>query len=440
MSTPTENQETFEELTQKLREAVQVMEESKDTDSERWAKADAERVSLAEQLQTIKEKLDAEEREAATVKAVSDMNAFLAEQRTSSKASQIGPGLPQSHSKEAELFFVNVAKASDYRNPWNQAEGKAALEAMGVAWANPDPAAKATLGTTDAGGGYLVPNNQVADIERTKANVNIYRALMTVITGVTGDAVDIPFTNAASRAVVVARGATKPNTDLVIGNYTATLYTLAKIYDVADQLLRHSAGAVEQEVRLALSESIAEGEAYYILNGSGTSEPKGLLTSIGTSGAYVSSFTASATTLAGSIATAIATAAGAVAGRNWKPDGAVVHSTAFWTAAAQGTDTAGFFYSPAGGPGAINPMNGTLTYFGMPVQGDSNMPADDLLVGQFRGAKFFASEAFRVDVSREAGDRWDKNLVGFRGEEEFAFNADPYVLAGRFQRILDILP
>jgi hypothetical protein len=44
-----------------------------------------------------------------------------------------------------------------------------------------------------------------------------------------------------------------------------------------------------------------------------------------------------------------------------------------------------------------------------------------------------------VDVSTEAGDRWDKNLTGFRGEEEFAFNADPYVLAGRFQRITDIL-
>lgn len=439
MSTVTENQESFEELTQKLREAVQVMEESKDSDRDKWAKAEADQTAIANTLQALKEKIDAEERDKATAKAVDDMNAFLAEQRTASKARLIGsPSEPAS--RDAELFFVNVAKASNSRNPWEQAAGKAALEAMDSRYANPDPAAKATLGDSDAAGGYLVPNNQVADIERTKANVNIYRSLMTVITGVTGDAVDVPFTNAASRATVVARGATKPNANLVIGNYTATLYTLAKIYDVSNQLLRHSAGAAEQEVRQALAESIAEGEAYYILNGSGTSEPKGILTSIGTSGAYVTSFTASATTLAGSIANAIATAAGVVAGRNWKPDGAVVHSTAFWTAAAQGTDNAGFFYSPAGGPGNINPMNGTLTYFGMAVQGDSNMPADDLLVGQFRGAKFYANEAFRVDVSSEAGDRWDKNLTGFRGEEEFAFNADPYVLAGRFQRILDILP
>jgi hypothetical protein len=38
-------------------------------------------------------------------------------------------------------------------------------------------------------------------------------------------------------------------------------------------------------------------------------------------------------------------------------------------------------------------------------------------------------------VSSEAGDRWDKNLTGFRGEEEIAFDARHAVYAGRFQRI-----
>jgi hypothetical protein len=41
-------------------------------------------------------------------------------------------------------------------------------------------------------------------------------------------------------------------------------------------------------------------------------------------------------------------------------------------------------------------------------------------------------------VSTEAGDRWDKNLTGFRAEEDIAFNADPYVVSGFFQRILDV--
>jgi hypothetical protein len=43
-------------------------------------------------------------------------------------------------------------------------------------------------------------------------------------------------------------------------------------------------------------------------------------------------------------------------------------------------------------------------------------------------------------VSSEAGDRWDKNLTGFRAEEEIAFNADPPVLAANFQRITGLVP
>ena len=48
---------------------------------------------------------------------------------------------------------------------------------------------------------------------------------------------------------------------------------------------------------------------------------------------------------------------------------------------------------------------------------------------------FFKGQGYRVDTSSEAGDRWDKNLTGFRGEEEIAFDARPAVYAGKFQRI-----
>mgnify|MGYP003580393169 CR=1 FL=1 len=56
----------------------------------------------------------------------------------------------------------------------------------------------------------------------------------------------------------------------------------------------------------------------------------------------------------------------------------------------------------------------------------------------FRSASLFIGDDYRVDVSTEANDRWDKNLTGFRAEEEIAFNADPYVASGLFQRVLDI--
>src|SRR5688500_11670347 len=123
MSTPTENQESCEELTQKLREAVRVMEEYKDTDSARSAKADEERGRLAGERETMKEKINREEREKATAKATADMEAFLKEQRSAPK--DIANVLPTS-SRDEDLFFVNVAKASNSRNPCQQAEGKAA--------------------------------------------------------------------------------------------------------------------------------------------------------------------------------------------------------------------------------------------------------------------------------------------------------------------------
>src|SRR5688500_14318742 len=178
MSTVTENQESCERLTQQMRDAVKAMEESAESDKDKWVAAKADTDRIAGELETIKEALDREQRVKETADAVANMNAFLAEQRTASKASLIGsPQEPAN--RDAEMFFVNVAKASNSRDPWQQAEGKAALEAMGVRGkAMPHPDAKATLGTTDAAGGYLVPNNQVADIERTKANVNIYRRLM----------------------------------------------------------------------------------------------------------------------------------------------------------------------------------------------------------------------------------------------------------------------
>jgi len=222
-----------------------------------------------------------------------------------------------------------------------------------------------------------------------------------------------------------------------VNSYTATLYTLAVIADVSNQLLRHSEGAAEQLVRSSLSRRIAMAEQYYILNGAGTTEPKGILTSIGTSGTWVTAHTASATTLAGSVAVAIAHAAGAVAGRNRTPSGALLHPTGYWQMVAEGTDSAGFFFAPAVGPEGIRP--GTLmSPFGVPIYQSSQMPVDDLLVGDFKSAQLFVGDDFRVDVSTEAGDRWDKNLTGFRAEEEIGFNADPYVVSGYFERVTDI--
>ena len=44
----------------------------------------------------------------------------------------------------------------------------------------------------------------------------------------------------------------------------------------------------------------------------------------------------------------------------------------------------------------------------------------------------------RIDVSSEAGSRFDQNITGFRAEEDFGFNAEPYVRTGMVQKVLGL--
>ena len=52
--------------------------------------------------------------------------------------------------------------------------------------------------------------------------------------------------------------------------------------------------------------------------------------------------------------------------------------------------------------------------------------------------EIFTGQEYRIDVSSEAGTRFDQNITGFRAEEEFGFNAEPYVRTGRCQKVIGI--
>ena len=52
--------------------------------------------------------------------------------------------------------------------------------------------------------------------------------------------------------------------------------------------------------------------------------------------------------------------------------------------------------------------------------------------------EIYTGQEYRIDVSSEAGTRFDQNITGFRAEEEFAFNAEPYIRTGRVQKVIGI--
>lgn len=424
------------ELLTKLGEVVDVMDEAKAEDTARWQKANEERVALASQVQALYEEKETREREEETAKAQAELKELLTAVR-SSKAEFLGQRSTAFQSDESAHFLRSVwqAKSGDYDV---QRAAKASLKAMGVIYMTPEEAgSKATLGSTDATGGYIIPNNLVNDLMKPRVQANIYRGICTVVDGVRGSGVDQPIRNAApARMTVAAWGSTKENVNLGYDNYTATLYTIARIYDVGNQFLRQSEGAAQQDVLQELGNAAALGEAYYVLQGSGSAEPYGLLTAITASGTYVTSHTAANNTIAGNFATAVANATGALAGRNRRAEAVVCNAVDFWTAMRQGADAAGFYISPSFGAPGFDATS-AVRVWGIPVIPDVNMPADSLVVGEWSSLKIYFGQGFRIDSSSEAGSRWDNNLTGFRGEEEFGLDARPAVYTGAFQRITD---
>jgi HK97 family phage major capsid protein len=375
-----------------------------------------------------------------TIEGVSEaVRAYAETTRSPSKALLIGQGGRSVTAPDGFGFFKAVADARS-SDATCQASGKAALDFMGSRWAEADPG-KAILGTTGAGGAYIMPNAVVERLLEISTPLNIYRGLIPVVSGVATPSVAIPVEAAiATRAVVAAWGTLKSNENITFAQYTATFYTLAKIHDVANQLLRYSAGAAEADVMDRLGRSFALGEAYYILQGAGTTEPTGILTALNTAGTFDTNKGSATTTIATSIAGTVIAGLKAMALRAVQPTAVVLDPTSYWSAMTEATATFAVLGSLAGQ--AVSPMSlagdGTPRLYGLPLFADANMPLNTGLLADFRSMKLYTGLGYRVDTSTEAGNRFDYNLTGFRAEEELAFNATPYIVAGKAQRLTNL--
>jgi HK97 family phage major capsid protein len=443
MSDQTEIGEEIAKLTATAKDLGEQMKEAASTDEGRYNELKGQLDKVTEDFRSAKEKEARVIREQEADERMKRLEADLSAIRTPSKASTIGPGVSPSAGAGTDLFFQTLAKASNPKFTGYDfdamREAKAALEAMGSTWNDVPADSKATVGDSDAAGGYLVPNPVVLDVDLQATVPRSVVDMATQVNGVRGNSVDIPWESATpTRAVIAAPGATKENENFAVNNYTATLYTLARIFDVGNQLLRHSGGAAERLVRSKLARAFALGEDYYFLNGSGSSQPYGLLTALGTSGPHTTTFSSpSDSTVAGSMISAVLTAAGELANIGAVPDGVALNSSDFYQMARQGSDEAGFWRDPFG----------TIATIGQDVAGPGglrwrhspNVPTDTIVVGEFRDLLFVRGEGYRVDTSSEAGDRWDKNLTGFRGEEEIAFDARPSVYTLHFKRIVNAI-
>ncbi len=290
-------------------------------------------------------------------------------------------------------------------------------------------AIKATLGDSDANGAYAIPYNlKTAIIEYATAE-NVWRRVLNVVTGVRGAGVTIPYeANDSSLGQAMLQGgnaqsfgSNKDTRDFTLNAASATLYTVARIIDVGNQLLRQSSGVIENLVRSKLGRAIALAEAYYIVSGTGTSQPKGLANGSGITSTALSSEPRAAT---------IGRAIGKVEARYHSVSAVVVNTADYWELVTEGLGTSyagGWAVAPADGASASNAASPAFNLWGVPVYRDPLVGTGTAYVGAFREMDLFFGEDFNIRVSDEAANRFDRNITGFRGEEEMGFNADPYV-------------
>jgi HK97 family phage major capsid protein len=341
-------------------------------------------------------------------------------------------------------------------NPDEYQNAKAVLAGLGLTYRDMPEFSKATLGTTGATGGYVLPNNLVDQVVKPAVAEAIYSQLVTVRNGVNVRGVDQPLRQGPpARMQFQDWGASKENRNETYGSYTANLGTMALIYDLSKQYLRFSAGAAEADVIDELTKAARLGENYYILAGAGTGSvgvgdpTTGVYTALVAASAfngYTTTFSgASVSTIAGSAATGISQAFSALATRARRATAVVTDTLTYWTILSEGSDTAGFWLDPRASGGFTFDASGGLLLWGVPILCD---PAFNTNTGTTKRAiaadwsvfKLYRGMEFRVDTSDQAGTRWDANLVGYRGEEEIGFNASTGVNVGCAQLITALIP
>jgi HK97 family phage major capsid protein len=295
---------------------------------------------------------------------------------------------------------------------------------------------KAELGTSVATGLAVVPNSFVSGLVAQVAAISPWRNLIPFTASAAGVGVDIPYeiTGISAALLQGAYGSNKDIRDFSFARATATLYTIAQIADVGNQLLRQSAGAAEASVRGRLAKSFAVTEDQFIVSGTGSSQPLGILPALlafGDVAAFKTTLTSEPR-----LAT-IGRALGALEGRGQVANAVILNPATYWTMAVEGLGTSyagGWAADPVGAAsGAPQPAA-----WGVPIYRSAALPAGTGLAGDFSTMAVYTGGPMTIDVSGEAGSRWDSDLTGFRAEIEFGYNAEPYVRTGQIQKILGL--
>jgi HK97 family phage major capsid protein len=134
--------------------------------------------------------------------------------------------------------------------------------------------------STDAAGGFITPDNFVAEMLRNVVQFSPVRQYARVM-NVAGANVRMPKRTGTMTAAWVAETADRTGTQPAYGEVDLTPFEAACYVDVSNQLLEDSAFNLESELAFDAAEEFGRLEGVAFVSGDGTGKPKGILADTG---------------------------------------------------------------------------------------------------------------------------------------------------------------
>jgi len=189
---------------------------------------------------------------------------FLEEKLTPRKVSL--PGVDEGKEEFSFLRAINAIMTRD----WSEAGFEKEVF---------EQTAKRTMAAgTGSTGGYIVPNQYIAEIiELLRAEAVVVRMGATILDGLVGSPIEIPKQTGGATAYWVGENAAITASDLTLGQINLTPKAVAAMVKLSNRLIKLSNPSAEAMVRRDIATSLALKVDYAALRGAGTvNEPLGI--------------------------------------------------------------------------------------------------------------------------------------------------------------------
>lgn len=288
---------------------------------------------------------------------------------------------------------------------------------------------KAMSEGTNSAGGWLVAPEISDELIRLREARTVLRSLCSKI-DVTSDTLEIASITGGLGAAWTAELAEKPAFDMTFGQQTVSIYTLAALAVVSNQLLADSKPGIDGLIAGDLAYRLAKAEEIALINGSGTGQPTGILNQSGVGSVTYTDASPTVLELLDKIVEAIGQVEQEFFGF---PSHIVLHPRTWAWIQKDRTDNVYTIGSGANSGGRV-PSDAlpSRSLFGVPVVTTPNVPTNlgagtnesRVIVGDFSQALILDRQGITIDDSSHV--YFTSNKTVFRGEERMGFTAGRY--------------